>query len=72
MVIYPLMLRWAPEPANLPLWVRQYMGTITMMMVVAVPTAATMLMMVGAHVYYMGNQGRYPGYPLDELIKFWG
>ncbi len=39
--------------------------------VVGVPLIAAAAMMIGLHLYYIGNQGRWPGYPLDVLLEWY-
>lgn len=31
---------------------------------------AAMIMFIGWHIMNLGNQGRYPGYPLDIIIEW--
>ncbi len=39
---------------------------------VILPAFAVLLMMIGGHLWCLGNQGRYPGYPLDLLMEWFG
>lgn len=37
---------------------------------VLVPFFSVITMMIGWQIYCLGNQGRWPGYPLDEIIEW--
>ncbi len=49
---------WVEEKVFIPWYVQ-----------ICIPTVGVLLILVGWHIWCLGNAGRYPGYPLDQWMR---
>lgn len=51
--------RWAEKNLHVPSYVS-----------LCALVAGIMLMMIGGHMWCIGNRGQYPGYPLNHILEW--
>ena len=53
------MVQWVEQKLRVPWYVQIF-----------TPAVGVLMAMAGWHAWCIGNQGRYPGYPLDVIIEW--